>query len=110
MKKDTHQQELDRVQTLYREWTKLLPELEADIYRWQKAIDLIQQIEDFYTNGHYRTLYEAQEKGIQLNTHTEGEYSILSEDAIWNALHDFRQLTLQRLKSAVSALEHEYNS
>lgn len=102
-----YQQELDRVQAIYREWTQLFPELEADAARWQKAVDLIGQMDEFYSNGTYRELYEAAENGMALDTRTAGEYSVLSEDALWDALHDFRQLTIQRLKSAVSVLENE---
>lgn len=107
MKKDEYQKELDRVQALYRQWTQLLPELEADAKRWQQAMNLTQQMATFYTNGHYRELCEAEENGMQLNTRTAGEYSVLSEDAIWDALHDFRRLSMQRLKSAVAALDHD---
>lgn len=104
-KQKTYQAELDRVQTLYREWTQLLPELEADAERWQQAAYLIKELHTFYAGGTYRELYEAEENGMPLNTKTQGEYSVLSEDAVWDALHDFRDLAWRRLRGTVHDLD-----
>ena len=52
-------------------------------------------------------LMEAEQQGAVFDTQTAGEYSILSEDAVFDALGDFRHITLQRLKSAVAALDSE---
>lgn len=101
------QDEINRVQALYREWTQLLPQLQADLARYKRAANLVAQLEAFYTDGSYMALMEAEQQGAMFNTQTAGEYSILSEEAVFNALGDFHHITLQRLKSAVAALDSE---
>lgn len=101
------QQQLDHMQNLYRQWTLLLPQLQQDIARWQQAIAIMQQLDQFYSNGGYRDLRDLEEQGVALNTNTQGEYSILSEDAIWNALNDCQDLAWQHLRSAIKVLDRE---
>lgn len=103
----TPQQQLDQMQTLYRQWTLLLPQLQQDLERWQEAINIMQQLDQFYCNGDYRHLMDLEEQGITLNTQTQGEYSVLSEDAIWNALHEHQNLAWQHLRSAIKVLDRE---
>lgn len=40
-----------------------------------------------------------------MDLRTEGEYSIMSEDALWNALGEFHQLAWLYLRSSVDALD-----
>ena len=44
------QKRIDEIQSKYREWCELLPQLEADIARWKHAASLMQDMDDFYTN------------------------------------------------------------
>ena len=104
---ETMQAELDRVQAAYRAWVALLPALEADIERWQQGAALIKQLAGFYDNGAYAEMVEAQRSGAPLREHTEGEYGVLSEDAVWNALGDFHSLALRRLRQAVDAIDRQ---
>ena len=82
------QKRIDEIQSKYREWCELLPQLEADIARWKHAASLMQDMDDFYTNE-YQACHQAIEEGANVDLRTQGEYSIMSEDALWNALGEF---------------------
>lgn len=98
------QKRIDEIQSKYREWCELLPKLEADIARWKHAASLMQDMDDFYTNE-YQACYQAIEEGTDVDLRTQGEYSIMSEDALWNALGEFHQLAWEYLRSSVNALD-----
>ncbi|UTG69762.1 DUF4298 domain-containing protein [Neisseria subflava] len=98
------QKRIDEIQSKYREWCELLPQLEADIARWKHAASLMQDMDDFYTNE-YQACYQAIEEGTDVDLRTQGEYSIMSEDALWNALGEFHQLAWEYLRSSVNALD-----
>lgn len=100
------QQRIDDIQEKYRKWCELLPELEADAARWQQAAALMREMQDFYA-AEYLDIHHAMENGVQLNLTTQGEYSIMSEDALWNAYSDFQRIAWQRLHSAANALNPE---
>ena len=42
-----------------------------------------------------------------MDLRTQGEYSVMSEDAIWNALAEQDSLAWQRLRSAMAVLDRE---
>lgn len=98
------QKRIDEIQSKYREWCELLPQLEADIARWKHAASLMQDMDDFYTNE-YQACHQAIEEGADVDLRTQGEYSIMSEDALWNALGEFHQLAWEYLRSSVNALD-----
>ncbi|QEY24977.1 DUF4298 domain-containing protein [Neisseria animalis] len=100
------QEKIDEIQNKYREWCLLLPELEADIDRWKRAVKLIRDMERFYSEDYCR-FDEAIEKGAVVNLKTQGEYSIMSEDTLWDAYGDFQRLAWQRLRLAADALDPE---
>ena len=85
------QKRIDEIQSKYREWCHLLPQLEEDLKRWKHAVALIRDMDNFYTHE-YQACHQAIEDGAELDLRTEGEYSIMSEDALWNALGEFHQL------------------
>lgn len=101
------QTQLDEMQSLYRQWLTLLPQLQEHLRTWKEAINIIQQLEHFYYNGNYLRLRDLEQQGHPLNTHTQGEYSVLSEDAIWDALSECHQLAWQHLRSAIAVLDQE---
>ncbi len=103
----TAQARLDEIQRLYREWTELLPKLEAAQQDWQRGADIMQALAHFYFDGEFNAYCDALENGLDLNLHTDGEHSVLSEDTLWNALHEQQQLAWQRLRSAVAVLDPE---
>ena len=76
------QKRIDEIQNKYREWRHLLPQLEEDIRRWKHAVTLIRDMDNFYTHE-YQACHQAIEDGAELDLSTEGEYSIMSEDALW---------------------------
>jgi hypothetical protein len=100
----TMQKRIDEIQSKYREWCHLLPQLEEDIRRWKHAVALIRDMDNFYTNE-YQACHRAIEDGAEVDLRTEGEYSIMSEDALWNALGEFHQLAWLYLRSSVDALD-----
>ncbi len=101
----TSQETLSQAQALYREWLKLQPELEAAEQTWQRSAEIMRQLQVFYFNGAYADLRQREENGEPLDTRTEGEYSVLSEDAIWNAVHEHQALAWQRVRSSLKILD-----
>lgn len=104
------QQRLDEVQALYREWLALQPTLEQAIKDWQHSVAIMQKLEAFYTNGEYGQLNDALEAGADLDLTTEGEYSVLSEDTLWNALGEQDQQLWTLMRFAVKHLDRFSNA
>ena len=50
------QRRIDEIQSLYREWLRLLPELEAAQDEWRKAAEIIRKLDGFYS-GEYNRYY-----------------------------------------------------
>lgn len=105
--RDEAQARIDHIQKLYREWTKLLPKLEAAHQDWLRGEAVMRELAQFYFEGEYSRYRQALEDGLDVNLHTEGEYSIMSEDALWNAFTDQQSLAWQRLRSAVAVLDRD---
>ncbi|WP_274585128.1 DUF4298 domain-containing protein [Neisseria leonii] len=103
------QERLQEIQDLYREWMQLLPKLKAARCDWQRGEDLMRQLADFYFGGGYLACIEAEEQGQQFDLDTQGEYSILSEDAVWNAVGDQQTLAWQWLRDALETLDRDGN-
>ena len=95
MNADTAQQTLDHAQALYRRWLELLPRLEAAQREWQQAEAVMTELDAFYARD-YLPLRDAEAAGLPLSLHTAGEYSVLSEDAIFDALGDRHRLAGHR--------------
>ena len=98
------QARIDRIQALYREWERLLPELEAAQEQWQHAMRLMREMSDFY-DREYMPLHQAIESGLPVSLTTEGEYSIMSEDALWNAFQQQYDLSWAWLRAATRELD-----
>ena len=98
------QARIDRIQALYREWECLLPELEAAQEQWQHAMRLMREMSDFY-DREYMPLHQAIENGLPVSLVTEGEYSIMSEDALWNAFQQQYDLSWAWLRAATRELD-----
>ena len=86
-----------------------MPRLAAAQDDWQRGIEIMRELADFYFDGDYARLQQAMGNGLSLDLHTAGEDSVMSEDAIWNALQEQQTLAWQRLRStlAVSDLDGE---
>ena len=98
------QARIDRIQALYREWERLLPELEAAQEQWRHAMRLMREMSDFY-DREYMPLHQAIENGLPVSLATEGEYSIMSEDALWNAFQQQYDLSWAWLRAATRELD-----
>ncbi|WP_373742194.1 DUF4298 domain-containing protein [Neisseria sp.] len=96
---------IDRIQSLYREWLDLQAKLEAAQKDWQRSRDIMHELEQFYFEGEYQDFYARIENGETVDLKTQGEYSVMSEDALWNAFHDFTDLAWERLRTGIAVLD-----
>lgn len=87
-------EEIQKMQDRYNEWVELLPELEKGLEQWKKAAELLEPLSQFYYGSKWRELYESFNEELE----TKGNYSVLSEDALWNAFSEQHQLALEWLK------------
>ena len=98
------QQRVNSAQETYDEWCALLPELEADLARFEQAAMLVGKLTAFAQND-FLELYDAIENGGPVDLTTGGNLSVMNQDAVWNACTDFRRILPARLKQSVAALE-----
>ena len=101
------QMRIDEIQQLYREWMQWLPKLQAAQSDWQHAAAIMQKLAQFYFGGEYNRYYNALANGLDVDLRTQGEYSVISEDALWNAFGEQQTLAWQWLRSAVAVLDPE---
>lgn len=99
------QARIDEIQRLYREWTELLPKLEAAQQDWLRGVALMRELSHFYFGGEFMQYTHALENGLVLDLSTQGEYSVMSEDALWNAGAEQQALAWQWLRAAVAVLD-----
>lgn len=99
------QERLNEVQGLYREWQRVQTQLESAQKTWQHAAQVMAQLEQFYFQGEYRAYLEAEEQGTVFSCQSEGEHSVLSEDALWNAFHEYQTLAWQQLRQSLAVVE-----
>lgn len=86
------QEHIQQMQDNYGKLVKLLPELEKSLSQWQESYQLIQQLNQFYHSSLWLELYDNADN-IQIETN--GNYSVLSQDAIWNAVTEQYSLAKQ---------------
>lgn len=103
----TAQIRINEIQQLYREWTQLTPKLEAARQDWQRGMEIMQKLAQFYFSGEFRQYYEALENGLNVDLRTEGEYSVMGEDTLWNAFCEQQRFAWQRLRTAIAVLDKE---
>ena len=100
------QQRIDEIQALYRRWLQLLPQLEAAQQQWRQAAQIMTELDKFYA-AEYMAYANAVADGLPVSLRTEGEYSVLSEDALFDAFDDHYRLAWQWLREATAALDPE---
>ena len=98
------QRRIDEIQSLYREWLRLLPKLEAAQDEWRKAAEIVRKLDGFYS-GEYNRYYTEIENGLSVSLETEGEYSIRSQDALYDAFGDHYRLSWEWMRLAVASLD-----
>lgn len=105
----TAQAEINEIQEAYSQWCALLPKLEAIHSQWQQGAELVKKMESFYFDGKYSQYCDAIEEGkLDVNLHTkDGEYSVMSEDALWSVFHEQQRIAWQMLRSSIAVLDKE---
>lgn len=96
-------EEIQKMQDLYNDWVALLPELEKGIEQWKQAMVLLEPLSEFYSSPKWQELYDTFNESLE----TKGNYSVLSEDAIWNALTEQHQLAIEWLKLSTKVITRE---
>ena len=92
------QSRLDHIQSCYRRW------LEAAQEEWRQAAGLMAELDAFYAKE-YMAFNQAVENGLELDERTEGEYRVLSEDALYNAFGEQYELAWQWMRLAMQSLD-----
>ena len=103
------QRRIDEIQSLYREWLRLLPKLEAAQDEWRKAAEIVRKLDGFYS-GEYNRYYTEIENGLPVSLETEGEYSIMSQDTLYDAFGDHYRLSWEWMRLAVASLDPDKRS
>lgn len=99
------QNRVNEVQSLYKKWLQLHAKLQESEALWDEAMAVSTKLEDFYFNGEYREIFDAIEEGENIDLTTEGEYSVMSEDALWNAFHEKQDLLWKTMRRAMDGLD-----
>lgn len=95
--------DIQKMQDRYNEWVALLPELEKSIEQWKKTTELLEPLSQFYRDPQWQELHDSFNEPLE----TKGNYSVLSEDALWNALSDQHRLALEWLKLSTAYVTKE---
>ncbi|MFB2539143.1 MULTISPECIES: DUF4298 domain-containing protein [unclassified Acinetobacter] len=102
------QKQIQQVQSQYREWLSLQSKIEQAQKDLQRSHELMQSLEEFYLEGDYSTYMHMLEDGVEMDLTSpemlENEYSVMSEDALWNASHQHQQVLWWYMNFAVKSL------
>lgn len=98
------QAKINEIQAIYKQWLELSQKLEQAKQDLAQSTTLMKQLEHFYFEGEYSELHEQIENGLDVDLTTSGEYSIMSEDALWNAFHEHQALLWHHLRFAAKHL------
>lgn len=103
----TAQTQINKMQTTYKQWLDLQAKLEQTKHDLANSVKLMKTLEDFYFEGDWRELSEQIDNGVALDLTTDGEYSVMGEDTIWNAFHEHQALMWDFLRTATKALDKD---
>ncbi|OOH88043.1 hypothetical protein BMT54_09180 [Pasteurellaceae bacterium 15-036681] len=101
------QQRINQIQQTYREFLELQQKLVESQQQWQRSVELMKELEQFYYGDDYMEIRQQMDDGEEYDLTTQGEYSVMSEDALWNSFHEYQQLLWKQLRFAVSQLDRE---
>lgn len=101
----TAQTRINEIQAIYKEWLDVQERLAIAKQDLVKSNELMKELEKFYFNGEYREIFEQIENGEQFDLITSGEYSVMSEDTIWNAYHEHKERLWEQLRFIISTLD-----
>lgn len=99
------QRRVSKIQKLYHEWVQLVPTFEQSDKAWKRAIEIMDQLEDFYFEGEYNQVCDLIDNSAELDLHTQGEYSVMGQDTLWNATAEMQSMAWRRLRSAIAFLD-----
>ena len=105
----TAQTRINEIQAIYKEWLAVHARLEIAKQDLAKSAELMDKLEDFYFDGEYRAIFEQMENGEQFDLKTDGEYSVMGEDTIWNAVHDYDSTLWDFMRFCVKHLDKADN-
>ncbi|MDH2997120.1 hypothetical protein A1D22_05435 [Pasteurellaceae bacterium LFhippo2] len=101
------QQRINQIQQTYREFLGLQQKLVESQQQWQRSVELMKELEQFYYGDDYMEIRQQMDDGKEYDLTTQGEYSVISEDALWNSFNEYQQLLWKQLRFAVSQLDRE---
>lgn len=88
------QQKISHHQALYREWLTLQADNEKLMANLHRQNAITDELSAFYFNhqgqSEWQRYYETLENGATCDLTTEGEYSIMSQDTLWDMFCDER--------------------
>lgn len=99
------QTRINEMQAIYKEWLATQEKLAQAKAELKKSAELMKKLEDFYFEGDWRDIFEAIENGADVDLTTDGEYSVMSEDTIWNASHEHQSTLWDFLRFSVKNLD-----
>ena len=79
------QPKIDHIQSVYRQRMKLNFHLTKPQQDWQQSVELMQEMERFYFDGEWSKLHDEIANGLDVDLTTEGDYSVMNEETLWNA-------------------------
>ncbi len=83
--------------------------MEAAQDEWRKAAEIVRKLDGFYS-GEYNRYYTEIENGLPVSLETEGEYSVMSQDALYDAFGDHYRLSWEWMRLAVASLDPDKRS
>lgn len=89
------------IQQKYEQYRDLYRQIEAAQEQWKQAEKLWKEVQAYYQSGQW---HEDHDESPSLKV-AEGEYSILGEDTIWNALQDRQQQIIDWMRLGLDSLE-----
>lgn len=107
------EQIIQNYQALYREWLALQADNEKLMANLHRQNAITDELSAFYFNHHgqseWQRYYELLESGAKINLTTDGEYSVMSQDTLWDMFCDERAFYEQLAKFAQARL-HELDN
>lgn len=103
------QARLDQLQSLYRQWLDQKSQLDTLERHLTAALETITALERAYMSDDYHELLALDAKGL-LDTTTDGEYSVLSEDTLYNEIIAKEVMLWQLLRLCVQALDRTHSA
>ena len=100
------QEKLDHIQSLYRQWLAAKEVLERSRNELKQALKIMGELEAAYYSPEYSDLLHADAQGL-LDTKTPGEYSVMSEDTIFDELIDKDQALWATLRLCIDHLDRQ---